>query len=245
MLGLVPHQAAQQARSSLARPRRLRRWFLAILSLSLMAFLVSPAPASARSKRQARADGDHWEFTFGFVGGQRDYSSTNFAYARGDGSQGLAEPFEKAPFDALSVVGLRWEMRAVLNHVRMTMGYDLLFSNFSANAAKGTYSVNSESMEVIPQSVNPHELRFGLGGEYPLGLVTPYADLIGAMSWSDAELSTSGKSVVYTGRSFSFAVRAGLRFSVREFFFLTTSAEYGRFGNLRWNTALSAGFHLD
>ena len=44
--------------------------------------------------------------------------------------------------------------------------------------------------------------------------------------------------------SASDAVRAGLRYYVRKFFFLTASAEYGLFGNLRWNTELSAGFHL-
>lgn len=189
-------------------------------------------------------NGNHTEFTFGFLGGQRDYTASNFAYSEGAGNQGLAEPFERAPFNALSVVGLRWEGRVVLNYVRMTVGYDMPFSNFSASAAKHTYQVNGETVEVMPQSVSPRELRFGLGGEYPLSWGTPYADLMGAMSWSDAELSANGKKVVYSARSFSFAARAGVRFYVRSFFFLTTSAEVGFFGNLRWNAELSAGFHL-
>lgn len=240
-----------------ARPGRLTRWtpgasgLMALMLLPALAWAApvttapdSPEDAPKSRKAKDETEGDHWEFTFGFLAGQRDYSDTNFAYGEGEGSQGLAEPFERAPFNALDVVGLRWEVRAVLNHVRMTVGYDLPFSNFSAHATKGIYEVNGKKIEVIPQSVNPHELRFGLGAEQQLGPVTPFVDLMGAMTWSDTDMSADGKSVVYRTNSFAYTVRGGLRYYLREFFFLTACGEYGFFGNVRWNAELSAGFHF-
>ena len=208
-------------------------WVIAALTLALL----SPSAG-------AEDTGDHFEFTFGFMGGQRDYSDASFAYEAGDGSQSLVAPFENAPFDELTVLGLRWELRGVLSFVRMTMAFDLPFSSFRAEDTRADFDVDGVSQEVIVQAIKPYDLRFGLGGEYSFGALAPYVDLMGGLNWTNASLTAGGQSVSYASQMFNLSVRGGLRVYLRDFFFITVSGEAGFLGNITWNTELSAGFSI-
>ena len=208
-----------------------RKCVLVFLS---MLFCATPALADDNQ--------DHFELTFGFMAGQRDYTTSSFAYQEGDGSQSLTQPFEQTPFDNLTVMGLRWELRGVISYVRMTMAFDLPFSSFRAPDTTATYTVEGVESEVIVQSVRPYDLRFGLGGEYSFGTVAPYADLIGGLNWTDVDLTVGGQSVSYSSQTFNLSARAGLRVYLRDMFFIGVSGEAGILGNVTWSAGLTAGF---
>jgi hypothetical protein len=117
------------------------------------------------------AQGDHFEFTMGFLAGQRSYSDTSFKFeggtAEGIGGGGLVAPFVKAPFDKTTVLGLRYDVRLVMSFIRMTVGFDLPFTTYKVSDSTGVYDINGTMRQVTVQGLSAKELRFGIGGEYP------------------------------------------------------------------------------
>ena len=199
------------------------------------------------------AQGDHFEFTMGFLAGQRSYSQSSFKYeveggtSEGIGGGGLVAPFVKAPFDKTTVLGLRYDVRVVMSFIRMTVGFDLPFTTYKVSDSRGVYKfvdTNGQQVDrqVTVQSLSAKELRFGIGGEYPFKKVAIFADLIGGVHWVDTELAIDGYKANYSSTGFAFSGRAGVRAYVRKWFFATASGEVGIIGDLRWNAEFGVGF---
>lgn len=192
------------------------------------------------------AGGDHFEFTMGFLAGQRSYKDTSFKFedgnAEGIGGGGLVKPFVRTPFDNATVLGLRYDVRLVMSFIRMTVGFDLPFPTYKVSDSTAPEDVNGTMRQVTVQSLAAKELRFGIGGEYPFKKVALFADLIGGVHWVDSELSIDGYKANYSATSFAFSGRAGVRAYVRKWFFATASGEVGIIGDLRWNAEFAVGF---
>lgn len=194
------------------------------------------------------AQGDHFEFTMGFLAGQRSYSNTSFKFedgsAEGIGGGGLVAPFVKAPFDNATVLGLRYDVRLVMSFIRMTVGFDVPFTTYKVSDSTGIYDVSGTKREVTVQSLSSKELRFGIGAEYPFKKVAIFADLIGGVHWVDTELAIDGYKANYGATNFAFSGRGGVRAYVRKWFFASASGEVGIVGDLRWNAEFSLGFSV-
>lgn len=216
-----------------------------------------PPPPPARKVEKAAeeepepegfAQGDHFEFTMGFLAGQRSYSDTSFKFeegtAEGIGGGGLVAPFVKAPFDNATVLGLRYDVRLVMSFIRMTVGFDVPFTTYKVSDSTGVYDVSGTMRQVTVQSLSAKELRFGIGAEYPFKKVAIFADLIGGVHWVDTELAIDGYKANYAATNFAFSGRAGLRAYVRKWFFASASGEVGIVGDLRWNAEFSLGFSI-
>ncbi|MDI1443150.1 hypothetical protein [Polyangium sp. 6x1] len=207
-----------------------------------------PPPPSSEEDEESDgwANGDHFEFTMGFLAGQRSYSKTSFKFeegaAEGIGGGGLVDPFVKAPFDVATVLGLRYDLRLVMSHIRMTVGFDVPFPTYKVSDSKAFYNVSGTQREVTVQSLSAKELRFGIGAEYAWTKVAIFADLLGGVHWVDTELAIDGYSADYGAVSFAFSGRAGARAHVRKWFFASVTGEVGIIGDIRWNTELSVGF---
>ena len=166
------------------------------------------------------------------------------AYQSGPGSAALSEPFESSPYDRVTVLGVRYDLRAVVSHMRMLIGLDLPYTTFDVQASRRTYTVNGQPRQVAVQSVDPYELRFGLGGEYAFGPAVPFVDVVGAIHWVSTKLVVDQDSVKYGATGFGFAVRAGARMQLRSWFFVTVSGEIGLVGPELWSADVSAGFRV-
>jgi hypothetical protein len=222
----------------------MRRRLPIVLCLALSICLVAPGVAVAAEDDANRAAGDHFEGSFGFLVGQRSYQDRPFVFESGEGSRDLAEPFGAAPYDRVAVLGLRYDLRLVVSHVRMLVGLDLPFAIFNSRDTQRSYVVDGQSRQVLVQSLRPYELRFGLGVEHGFGPVAPFLDLVGAVHWDATDLSVDGLTATYQTVGFGFAARAGVRVQLRRWFFVTASGELGLVGSGRWSADLSVGFRV-
>lgn len=189
---------------------------------------------------------DHFELTMGFLAGARRYGNESFAHSGGGGdlagSGGLVEPFSNPPYDNVPVFGLRYDLRLVVSYVRMTVGVDFPFAYLQPADTRATYDVGGVPSEIVVRKIRPYELRFGIGGEYPIGRFAPFVDLIGEVDWVKTELSIAGQTVRYEANSFGFSARAGVRAYLRDWFFIAAAGEIGIVGNRLWGAELSLGF---
>lgn len=204
---------------------------------------------SARHERGSRGGSPvHGELTMGFITGGRRYDALSFAHESGgegiEGAGGLVQPFVEPPFDGVLAFGLRYDVRLVVSYVRMTAGVDIPFPAYDAQGTAAGREVGGEERQIVVQAIRPWELRFGIGGEYPLGIVAPYVDLLGTVCWVDADLAVDGELTRYRATSFGFAARAGARVHVRPWFFVAASGEVGIVGSVFWGAELSVGFAL-
>ncbi len=189
---------------------------------------------------------DHFEFTMGFIAGERGYGGESFAHDGGgkgvDGAGALVAPFRRAPYDRVTALGLRYDLRLVVSYVRMTVGVDFPFASFDPDDTRGTYDVGGVEREIVVQKLRPYELRFGIGGEYAFKRFVPFVDLIGEVDWVKTALTVDGAAVQYEASSFGFAARAGARLYLRDWFFAQLSGDVGIVGQRRWDAELSLGF---
>jgi hypothetical protein len=142
------------------------------------------------------------------------------------------------------MLGVRYDARVTFAHVRMTAGFDLPFSNYKTAETSGTYEIGGVMRQVSVQSLSAKEGRFGLGGEYTFGPVTPFVDVIGGLHWVSTDLAIDGQRASYSATSFGFSVRPGVRVALRRWFFAQAAAEIGVIGDVRWNAELSVGVLL-
>ena len=187
---------------------------------------------------------DHFELTMGFLAGARRFDQESFSLSSGgvDGAGSLVEPFRNAPYDYVPVYGLRYDLRLVVSYVRMTVGVDFPFAQIPPESARMTYDVGGVPSELVVRKIRPYELRFGIGGEIPIGRFAPFVDLIGEVDWTNTELSIAGERAEYKATSFGFSARAGVRAYLRDWFFIAASGEIGIVGNRFWGAELSLGF---
>ncbi len=177
----------------------------------------------------------------GFLAGGRTYANSSFENTNGVAAN-LSEPFLKAPFDYETVLGLRYDLRVVYSYIRGTIGVDFPFSTFAARNAMGTYTLDGRTVNVAIQSLRPYELRFGIGGEYPIWVFAPFVDLIGYAYWTNVGAAVNDAKVEFQARGFGFSDRAGTRLHVKPWFFVQLAGDVGIYGPTRWNAELSLGF---
>lgn len=223
--------------------------------LGLLAVAVLVAVPSARAFADTTppppldpndvAGWDHLELSMGFAAGARSWSGQSFAFEGGGagdiaGAAALVEPFSNEPFDDAAVYGLTYDARLVVSYVRMTVGIGFPFPSYQA--ATRSVMVDGEERALTVQSLSAFELRFGIGGEYAIGAIAPFVDLLGAIHWIDATLTVDGAEARYAAQTFAFSARAGLRLHVRKWFFAAASGEIGLVGDVKWGADLSVGF---
>jgi hypothetical protein len=219
----------------------------------LVAVLVSPLASRAGEPDSCPNSGigeddacDHFEFTMGFLAGARDYSGESFSLAGDaegtDGAAGLVEPFGGPPYDYVPVYGLRYDVRLVVSHVRMTVGVDFPFAHLPPAVSLRFVEVGGVEREVLVRRIRPYELRFGIGGEIPFGRVTPFLDLVGEVDWVSTELAIDSRRATFEANSFGFSARGGARVYLRDWFFISGAGEIGIVGNRFWGAELSLGF---
>jgi hypothetical protein len=203
----------------------------------------APRPIDEREE----APWDHLELSMGFLSGGRSYLKTPFNRA-GDPSPTLSPelyaPFQSPPFDNVLANGLRYDVRLVVSYVRLTVGLDLPFASYSPTEANRRLVIGGVERQVSLDSLSFRDLRFGIGGEYPIGPIAPFVDVMGAVHWVDARVAVDGQATDFDATSFGFSIRAGARIHVRKWFFATASGEVGLVGDVRWGAELSVGFAI-
>lgn len=186
---------------------------------------------------------DHGEFTMGFIGGQRNFTETNFSQVSSGERLNLDEPMSGAPYDGVTALGLRYDMRMVVSYVRMTAGFDLPFATYNTGDTTRTYQINGQAREVTSRALSMRGLRFGIGGELPTGsVVTPFVDVMGTVNFLDTTLVVDDKAYDLEATSFGFSARAGARLQVRRWFFAQLAGEIGLKSDVVWGGELSVGF---
>lgn len=185
-----------------------------------------------------------YEVTMGFAGALIDpsalplvptESASNFA--------AIAAPFGGPGLQQLITAGPAWEMRSTLHHLRFTTGLQKPWAQFRQGSLDAdVVSSPLGTSRVSPRSLSLWVLRFGLGGEYTFGPVTPFADLLGDIQWATADVVVDGQRGQWTSAGFSFSVRAGARVKVGEFLAIGLAGEYGLGGAPRFGATLLAGW---
>ncbi|MFO0728159.1 MAG: hypothetical protein U1E65_30540 [Myxococcota bacterium] len=220
--------------------------------LSLLG-LAGPARAQSEDEppkpldERALAPWDHLELSMGFLSGGRTYLKTPFNRS-GDPSSTLPAdlyaPFQHAPFDNVFANGLRYDARLVVSYMRLTIGLDIPFASYAPSDANTHYLIGGVDRRVSLDALGFKDLRFGIGGEYPIGAIAPFVDVLGAVHWVNARVAIDGEVTNFDATSFGFSVRAGARVHVRKWFFAAASGEVGIVGDVRWAAELSVGFAL-
>lgn len=228
----------------------LRR--LVLLSFAFGLLLAKVARCEDRVELPPKEDSpylavQHLEYGMGFMGGLRDESQTGFVFSNGSasgvpGAQGLIGPFSSSPYDKLAVVGLAWEVRAVMDHLRMTVGVQKPFTGFSLLDAQSTTEVGGASRAVSPRAISLWDLRFGFGVEHRFRYLTPYVDLMGDAQSVTTDLTVDGASATYKAWTFGFTVRAGVRLHLGHYMYLAPMGEVGVYGPVRWAAGLQVGW---
>lgn len=178
---------------------------------------------------------DHFELSMGFIAGSRRYGELNY-----EGGQRYASMLDEAPFDDALIFGLRYDLRLVVSYVRMTVGVDIPFPTFDSSATM----MMIDGADTTLGDLRAWNLHFGIGGEYPVGPVAPFLDILGDVAFAEASFTSPMGDEKIQGRGFGFALRGGVRLHVRKWFFASASAEVGLVGDIRWGTELSVGFAL-
>lgn len=199
-------------------------------------FALAGLLLSATASADPAVSDDHFEATMGFLATAQDHRATGFTNG---GAPALAQAFRAAPYDQPLGLGLRYDARAVISHVRMTAGFDLPFTSF-----EGAPSERVDSHDVTARSMWSWALRFGLGAEYPFGPVVPFVDLQGSVQRVTTTLDVDARAVDYEALRFGFSGRAGVRIHLRRWFFVTASGELGLLGPTRWSADLGVGFRI-
>lgn len=211
---------------------------------TLVVILVTAAPVAAFAGATAPQPGsDPWQVDMGFLGGRRQYTGAGFTPGSGApaGAAGLVAPFGAAPYTGVTVLGVGYDLRLVVSHVRMTLGFDLPFSRFDPAASAGTYTVNGKQTPVVPQALHGLAVRVGLGGEVPEGRFVPYADLEGTVAWTRTDLALGTRPARFYAFDFGLSVDAGIRCYLGPHMFVVASGAAGIFSDQVWTARVGVG----
>ncbi len=219
--------------------KRIARW---LLPLGLLLF-PSQALAGASLDDEDTSPWDHGEFTMGFMGGQRNFTETNFSQV-GDGERlNLDAPMSSAPYDGVTTLGLRYDLRLVVSYIRMTAGFDMPFATYNTGDTTQAYQIDGQARQVTSRSLSMRGFRFGIGGEVPTGTpLTPFVDVMGTVNFLDTTLVVDNAAYDFEATSFGFSARTGVRLQVRRWFFAQLAGEIGLKSDVVWGGELSVGF---
>ena len=179
---------------------------------------------------------DHFELSMGFLAGQHRLRNARWSNAA------TLDPsvFAGAPFDRVEAYGLRYDLRLVVAHVRMTAGVDIPFAAYDVDATR----TSLEGVRTEVPELKLFGFHFGIGAEYPIGPVAPFVDVLGGLDWATADVVRGAETLRVESRDFAFRIRAGVRLHVRRWFFASASGEVGLTGQPSWAAELSVGFAL-
>lgn len=106
---------------------------------------------------------DHFELSMGFLAGQHRLRNARWSNAA------TLDPsvFAGAPFDRVEAYGLRYDLRLVVAHVRMTAGVDIPFAAYDVDATR----TSLEGVRTEVPELKLFGFHFGIGAEYPIGPV--------------------------------------------------------------------------
>ncbi|MBM4779728.1 MAG: hypothetical protein GQE15_18645 [Archangiaceae bacterium] len=193
-----------------------------------------------------------YELTMGFAGSVLDPSAMPLVFQSGEavnvpGATGLTAPFGGASLRQLITAGPSWETRAIQSHVRFTLGLQKPYAAFRQGSIDADVDATGSPLTGTPVHVSPRSLslwviRFGLGGEYTFGRVTPFADVLGDVQLATAEITVGGQPGTYKSSGFGFSVRAGARVRVDKYLSVGLAGEYGLVGTPRYGASLMVGW---
>jgi hypothetical protein len=178
----------------------------------------------------------------GFMGGEQRHSNDNLVQDGGGQALNLDQPLSRFPYDRVTVLGLRYDIRLVVSYVRMTAGFDLPYAAYQADQTTQRYDIDGVDRDVSARSLRMKALRFGIGAELPLSPITPFVDLLGSIEWVDTRLAVDQETRDFQATTFGFAVRGGVRLQVRRWFFASVAGEVGLSSNVLWGAELAVGF---
>jgi hypothetical protein len=212
---------------------------VALLSLMVVPAVASAAPddGAAPVARAAEPDPEPktsvgMEASMGFFGGVIDPGALPFTSS----ASTLATPF--GPTSRLVVAGPSWEVRSVQSHARFTLGLRRGFSEFRG----GALDADQGAVHLSPRSLAEWDVRFGLGGELPLGRVVPFVDLLGDLQFVDADVVADATPTHFTAKAFALSARAGVRVKLDRSLTLGVSGEYGLLGSPRFTGLVTLGW---
>ena len=215
---------------------------LIVLLTALPLSTASAAPDIEPIDDEDTTAWDHFEFSMGFLAGQRSYSQTNFTQRDDAPALNLDQSFGRFPYRRVTTLGLRYDARLVVSYVRMTAGFDLPFATYEARDSTHRYAVDGQERDVTARSLGIRGLRFGIGGEIPFSPVTPFVDLLGTVNFLKTSLEVDDVTRDYGATTFGFSARGGLRLQVRRWFFVSAAGEVGISGDVLWGAELAVGF---
>ncbi len=209
----------------------------ALLSLLAASSAAPAAEAGTPAEVTRHTDDEKTSFgleaSMGFFGGVIDPGALPFTGS----DSALATPF--GPASRLVVAGPSWEVRTVQSHARFTLGLRRGFSEFRA----GALDADVGAVHVSPRALAEWDVRFGLGGELPLGrVVVPFVDLLGDLQFVDGDVVVDATPTHVTAKSFALSARAGVRFKLDRALTLGVSGEYGLLGSPRFTGMLTLGW---
>ena len=118
------------------------------------------------------------------------------------------------------------------------------FAQFRQGALDADVDVAGTALRVSPRSLSLWVVRFGLGGEYTFGRVTPFADVVGDIQLASADVSINGEPGTFRSSGFGFSARAGARLRIDRYLSVGLAAEYGLVGAPRYGATLLVGWVL-
>lgn len=177
---------------------------------------------------------------FDFLFGQRSYEAARFARVAGDTSPSLISAFEGAPFEGVAVAGVGVEMNMAVNGVRFAIGYARPYVQFSGPIITQDPATAMTTTAQV-RSMNASELLFGLGYQHDLEHVVVSADLVGTADRVDTDIAVGEKQGTYRSSGFGFSLRAGVRRSFHDAFYLHAAGELGLSGSTTYGAVFGIG----
>lgn len=220
-----------------------------LADLEVMEPAKPKAAARTRDDASTRNPEWAWEFTMGFAGGVLDPSAMPLVFQDGaasnvPGAMGLAAPFGGPSARQLITAGPAWEVRTIQSHLRFTLGLQKPFAQFRQGALDADLDAGGNTLRVSPRAMSLWVLRFGLGGEYTFGRVTPFVDVVGDVQLASADVSIAGQPGTFRSSGFGFSARAGARLRVDKHLSVGLAGEYGLVGAPRYGGTLLFGWTI-
>ena len=120
--------------------------------------------------------------------------------------------------DSETVLGLRYELRGLFlcsRHHRC----GLSVFDVSRAGCDRRLLARRKNVNVAIQSMRPYELRFGIGGEYPVWVFAPFLDLIGYAYWTNLGVAVDDAKPNTKQKAFGFSARRCSGFTPSPWFF--------------------------
>lgn len=171
----------------------------------------------------------HFELSFAFIGGQRNYENATFSYSEGTASPSLGGSFRSPPFSSVSVAGPGVETNLTVSGVRFSFGYHKPYARLTSSQRAAPLA---ESAQVQVHGLGIRELRYGIGYERTFDRFALFGDLIGTADKVSAKLTIGDLQSTYESKNFGYSARFGGRYAINRHYFAHASVEFGLNSNV-------------